>query len=213
MVQKKLIEKFGNVINHMSCVYINEGEKHLRALTEKVMPRRVALEIGTYQAVSACILSEYFQKVITLDIEEQPLAKDIINFLDVKNVSRIIVKSREDEIEIVRRAFDNVEMDEIIDMVFIDGEHFHGELAKDWDMVKDKCNNILIHDYDPYFKEVFDFVNSIEGWDKQVSSSFILLTAKQDGLSKFIPSIKSDNEEIQQPEIKEKKKRGRPARI
>lgn len=173
MIQNKLIDKFGNHINHMSCVYPDKnGEKRLREMCQKINPRRTVLEIGTYQGVSACIMSEYFDKVLTIDIKRQDLTNEIIDFCGcTEKISNYVIGDRKEEKSLV----DKLCKDNDLDMIFIDGEHTHYELSKDWDMLNSKCSSILIHDYDPYYKDVYDFVNKIEGWEKQVNGSFVLL--------------------------------------
>ena len=199
-VKKKLIEKFGGCINHMSCVYLNDGENVLKRLAGKIKLRRAVLEIGTYQGVSACVLSELFKDVLTLDIIEKPLLKDIIT--DYGNVCFIKAKNRIDEKSIVDKLFKNYE----IDLVFIDGEHFNGELAKDWDMVQGKCDNILIHDYSPAFPEVYDFINdkAKSGYYMTTEGTFALLVKANHEIN-----VKATTKEkpVKKTEEKPKKKR------
>lgn len=179
MVQKKLIEKYGNVINHMSCVYINEGEKHLRALVEEIKPqRRTCVEIGTYQGVSACILAEYFERVLTIDIAKQKLTDEIIGYLGMsQKVDARIVKTDAEKIELINREFDTG----AVDMVFIDGGHSKSQLDLDWKSTCTRATAVLIHDYEQHFKDVFDYVNAIEGWEKRFSGLFALLMRPADG--------------------------------
>lgn len=184
MIKQKLIEKFGGVINHMSCIYLNDGENVLRYFLDKVNPQKV-VEIGTYQGVSAAIISEYAKEVITIDIVDKPLREEIWDFLEVEGITFYKVNSDSQKKRLIESAN--------ADMVFIDGEHFDGELAKDYEMSKDSPA-ILIHDYAPAFREVYDFCNNIGGWEKEHRGTFMLLT-------------KSVNTE------KPKKRRGRPKKV
>lgn len=176
MIKEKLIEKFGSQINHMSCVYLDDGENVLRSYLKDIGKIRTAIEIGTYQGVSACIISEFADKVHSIDIEPRQLTQHIINFLEVENVITYVVENREKEIDIVNDIFEK----ENVDFVFIDGEHFNGELEKDFEMTK-KCKKILIHDYAITFHEVYNFCNQKEkeGYKKDIRGTFCLLT-KQD---------------------------------
>ena len=190
MIQKKLIEKFGNHINHMSCIYLNDGEKHLRSFLEELAPLDTVIEIGTFQGVSACIISEYAKKVMTFDIEKQPLTESIVDFACESKIDLIVGKPSMISAG-VKESFEK----EKIDLAFIDGEHFDGQLKKDFELVKD-CKQILIHDYDPGFPEVYEFCNEITGYKKDVRGSFILLTR-----------------ECETPEKPKGKKRGRKKRL
>lgn len=184
-VQKKLLEKFGNAINHMSCVYINEGEKHMRHLVGNAkIKRRTCIEIGTWNAVSACILGEFFDRVVTIDIAKQPLAETIIDFLGMRGkVFTHIVKNDEAKIDIINREFETG----LVDMVFIDGGHSKSQLNLDWNATKDKCCSILIHDYEQHFTDVYDYVNAISGWEKSFSGLFAMLSRREEG--EYKPAI------------------------
>ena len=182
MMQKKLMEKFGNHINHMSCVYLHDGENCLRHFLEKLKPLKEVIEIGTYQGVSACILAEYAEKVYTFDIEKQKLTDDIISFAGNGKVKAFIVKNRKTEAEDINKILDKNK----VDLVFIDGEHFHGELEKDYEMVKD-FKTILVHDYHPDFKEVYDFCNGLKYCKLESKGTFCLLTKKEDAKKEIKP--------------------------
>lgn len=201
MIQQELIDKFGGIINHMSCIYLRDGERHLRSFLEELKPMDTIIEIGTYQGVSACVLADYAKRVFTYDIKNinSDLKNEIVNFLNAQNVYCFIGKPKEIEIQI-QRVFKK----EKVDLCFIDGEHFGGELEKDFDMCKE-CNRIIIHDYATSFREVFDFVNSLKGWKKDIRDTFVLLTKE----SKFTENkiIKKQIKNIEKPV---KKKRGRP---
>jgi hypothetical protein len=174
MLKEKLIEKFGNVINYMSCVYCNDGENYLRKFLEQVGEINTAIEIGTFQGVSAAIIAEYAKKVYTIDIEEHILTHQIWSFLDVKNINFYLAPTREDEKSYCASVFKK----EKVDFVFIDGEHFNDGINKDFDMVK-KCKNILIHDHNSDFPEVVEFCKGITGYDKYYGGDFCLLIKKK----------------------------------
>ena len=173
MIKEKLIKRFGDGINHMSCVYLNDGEVYLREALDKVKPTK-AIEIGTYQGVSTAIISEYCKKVWAFDIFNQPLRAEIWNFLKIENIEFDIAKDREAENKTIKKLI----KDEKIDFCFIDGAHFHGELEKDFDACK-ACPNILIHDYTPEFPEVFEFVQKQSHWELTEYPAFALLQKKK----------------------------------
>ena len=193
MIKQKLIDKFGGVINHMSCIYLNDGETHLRKFLKKVKPKNV-IEIGTYQGVSAAIIAEYAKLVYTIDIIDKPLKKDIWNFLDIKNIEFVKIKNNNQKKDFIQKTD--------ADMIFIDGEHYNGELKNDFEISK-HVKYILIHDYAPSFKEVYDFCNNIKGWQKETSGTFCLLT--KDSFGEEIEETK----QIQPEDIVKPKKRRR----
>lgn len=169
MIRQKLIDKFKNDAVHMSCIYLGNSEEDLRYFLEKHKPKNV-IEIGTYQGVSAAIISEYADEVYTVDVEVKALLADILQYLEIKNVYFIPVENRKDEIKEIKDIFKMKK----IDFVFLDGEHFNGELKKDYEMTKE-CSKILIHDYSPAFKEVYDFCNNLKGYTMEVRGTFCML--------------------------------------
>jgi hypothetical protein len=139
-------------------------------MCEHVPNKGVCIEIGTFQGVSALVLSEIFEKVYTFDIEKQPMTDEIINYFPdhAEKIETCIVSSRADEVKKVKPLV------KIADMVFIDGEHFHGELKRDFKMVSG-CPCILIHDYAEDFPEVYNLVNNIKGYRVIKDVNFALL--------------------------------------
>lgn len=175
MIKEKLTEKFGTIINHHSCVYLNEGEDMLRYFLQKVKPENV-IEIGTYQGVSTAIISEY-ANVFSFDIREQPLRQEIWNFLELKNITYNLIKNNEEKKEKIIKLLNT----ESIDLCFIDGKHDGGQPESDFEICK-QCKNILFHDYSPAFKEVYDFCNKesiLKFYDREIKESFCLLTQKE----------------------------------
>ena len=197
MIQQKLIEKFGGVINHMSCIYLRQGEKHLRSFLEELKPMDTIIEIGTYQGVSACVLAEYAKKVYTFDIKEKELTGNIINFLNITNIASIIMSESS-----IKKYIKDLFKHQKIDLCFIDGEHFNGEIEQDFEMCKE-CKNILIHDYAPSFKEVYDFANNLKGYKKDVRDTFVLLTKVETG-KEIKEKISQQIENIEKPKKKRK---------
>lgn len=169
-LKEQLIAKFGKHINHMSCIYLNDGEKWLREYMKELPSLNTCIEIGTYQAVSSCILAQYFEIVYTIDIEKQKLTEPIIDFCKAKNISLNIIKNQKQKKDLIDTIFESKK----VDLCFIDGEHFNGEFKKDFDLCK-KSKYILVHDYEKSFPEVYSFCNSLKGYKKVIKGSFCLL--------------------------------------
>jgi hypothetical protein len=189
MIKEKLMSKFGNHINHMSCIYLRDGETRLRSFLDGKKFNTI-IEIGTYQGVSAAVLSEYADKVYTFDIKKQELTDKIIEYLKIKNINSIIMSPSS-----IKKYIKDLFINQKIDLCFIDGEHFNGELKKDYEMCKE-CDNILIHDYSESFPEIYDFINSLKGYEKTVNDTFVLLRR----------SVKSKKTEKPEKKIKKEKK-------
>lgn len=183
MIQEKLLQRFGNAINEMSCVYIGDGENSLRHFL-KGKTFNTIIEIGTYQGVSTAILSEYAKKVYAIDIVDLPLRKDIFKFLGVNNVEFYKCKT---EFADKEKCIKNILSTEKVDLVFIDGDHWGEALEQEFNLVKD-VKNILIHDYEVAFPVVYDFCNNLvnRGYDIEPKNLFCMATKK---------AIKNDNKQ------------------
>lgn len=188
MIKNKIVEKYGHAGIHHSCVYLDNGEQILRNILEQLKPLRTVIEIGTYQGVSAAVISEYAEKVHTFDIVFMPLRMKILRHLGIKNISCHVVKNNtEKELEI-NKIFET----EKVDLCFIDGEHSKGQPPIDFEICR-QCDQILMHDYSEAFDEVYKFCNDLEGYEKKISGTFCLLTKKSESA----------------PKVNIKKKRGR----
>lgn len=127
-----------------SAVSLRDGEDIFRHFLEGKGYRTV-LEIGTYKGVSAACMSQYCDKVITIDLAHGQLEAggtpfDRQAFWDTAGVSNV-------ELHLVR---DNAEKAKLIaslefDFAFIDGAHDH-TVRDDFEMVR-KCGRALFHDY------------------------------------------------------------------
>jgi hypothetical protein len=166
-VQQRLIEKFGDKINQMSCVYIADGENSLRHFLNGKKFKTI-IEIGTYQGVSTAILSEYAEKVHALDIADLPLRKDIFSYLGINNVEFHHV---DPDINGKEMLMNEIFEKEQVDFVFIDGDHWGKSLEEDF-RISSKCDKILIHDYEPTFPVVFDFCNNLKGYKTESKNLF-----------------------------------------
>lgn len=158
-------EQYGGSILRKSALSIRDGA----GVLEKVLGGRqykTVLEIGTYRGVSAAEMSQYCEKVITIDLIDGKLegngeAVDREGFwrgLGVNNIELHLVKDNADK----ARLIEGLEFD----FAFIDGAH-DATVALDFEMVK-KCGAVLFHDYCKRNKPgapnyVYDFVSSLKG--------------------------------------------------
>lgn len=103
--------------------------------------RKIAVEIGTYRGLSASLMAQYFDKIITIDINVHDEVKPLFQKLGlVDKVIPYAVKSLEAKAGILA----NIDFD----FAFIDGDHTTGEPLKDFNLVG-RCGRVLFHDYCP----------------------------------------------------------------
>lgn len=110
------------------------------------------LEIGTFHGITAILLSQYFDHVYCVSIDEMPVMKrELVDFLDIKNISFYDAKDNAD-----KAAFVNALK---FDFCYQDGDHTHDTLT-DFDLVK-RCGRVLFHEYWPLQPSVWNLVNSL----------------------------------------------------
>lgn len=123
------------------------------------------LEIGTYKGATAACMSQYCDRVVTIDLVQGRLEQtdplfsrtDFWKRLEIDNIDLVLVESDEQKKQIVEQLD--------FDFVFIDGGHLFDQVKFDYEVTK-HCKNILFHDY-TYNKKsgdngVRDFVNTLD---------------------------------------------------
>jgi hypothetical protein len=119
-------------------------------LIEQNIRGRCCFEIGTWNGLTAAVLSSFFDRVVTVDIAHNPLKHEILDFLDIRNVTCIDIA-------------DNVEKKKLaddlrFDFAYLDGDHANDTKA-DFEMSK-KCGQVLFHEVWPFQPPVWDLVHS-----------------------------------------------------
>ena len=99
-------------------------------------PIKLAVEIGSHKGLSANVLAEYADRVVTIDVKDW--GKWNVAEEKLHKVERIIISSEAEE----RAILDSLNFD----FAFIDGDHHAEAVIKDFDMVR-KCGRVLFHDY------------------------------------------------------------------
>jgi hypothetical protein len=116
---------------------------------------KVCLEIGTYHGITAIVLSQYFDKVICVSVDNDPKAlmkREIVEHLGLQNAIEFHdCTSNAHKTDIVN-ALD-------FDFAYMDGDHTH-DTPEDWALVK-RCGRVLFHEYWPLQAPVWNLVNSL----------------------------------------------------
>lgn len=132
--------------------------------------RKVCVEIGTYEGLTAVVLAEKCVRIETFDIRDY-LAKYKIWYMQNKkrNINFHLVTGDAEKSNLINQ------MD--FDFAFIDGSHMEG-VVKDFEMVK-KCGSVLFHDYNnqnPELKvkyhHVIDLVDSLPKDEVEIKPPF-----------------------------------------
>ncbi len=115
---------------------------------------KCALEIGTYNAITAIVLSQFFEQVIcvSVDLDQRHIIKrEIVKFLGITNIT-------------FHDCQDNAEKAAIVnglefDFCYSDGDHTH-DTYTDFELVK-RCGKVLFHEVWPIQAPVWNLVHSL----------------------------------------------------
>jgi predicted O-methyltransferase YrrM len=104
------------------------------------------LEIGTFRGVNAAFMSQFVERVITIDLKNGQLERhgeffDRRGFWDSLGVKNVDLHQVEDDAEKARIC-----ATEQYDFAFIDGDHEGTAPALDFELVR-RCGTVLFHDY------------------------------------------------------------------
>ena len=115
----------------------------------------VALEIGTYHGITALLLAERFDKVISVSVDDEDpgrlLKRELAEFTGTKNIEFYDAKDNREKGEIVRALS--------FDFAYSDGDHMRDTIA-DWKLVN-RCGRVLFHEVWPLQPAVWNLVNSL----------------------------------------------------
>ena len=110
------------------------------------------VEIGTWCGLTAIILARHFKEVITIDTEDHPLKRQILDHLGIDNVLCVEAGSREEKAAILR--------DLPFDAAYLDGDHTN-DTEFDFDLVS-RCQRVMFHEYWPPQQPVWQLVNRLK---------------------------------------------------
>lgn len=128
------------------CSVMMEFEHFLRRIAPpkggKDGRRTCCLEIGTYNGISAIVLSQYFDRVVCVSVDERPgelLKHRIVKYLGIDNIRFFDCKDNDAKKAVVQQLD--------FDFCYMDGDHANDTYA-DWEMVR-HCGKVLLHEVWP----------------------------------------------------------------
>ncbi len=149
---QKIIRKFGKVAFGRSSACM-EFESFLRQIRAG-RTDGTCLEIGTFHGISAIVLSQYFDNVVCVTIEDagaKIIFPQLVSFLGIKNIQYCNVKDNGEKARLIDQLG--------FDFCYQDGDHTNDTLT-DFELVK-RCGNVLFHEYWPLQPPVWNLVNSL----------------------------------------------------
>lgn len=123
-------------------------------ITEVAKSDMTCLEIGSYNGISALVLSQYFRRVVCVSIDDRPgelLKHRIIAALGVENIDFIDAENNDEKAAIIRELN--------FDFCYQDGDHLN-DTHSDFELSK-RCGRVLLHEYWPLQPAVWNLINEL----------------------------------------------------
>lgn len=95
------------------------------------------VEIGTLKGLTAIVLSRYFERVVTIDIVDDPLKHEIAASLGIHNIEFLTVKDNAEKASVINGME--------FDAAYVDGDHAR-DTESDFALVK-RCGCVLFHEH------------------------------------------------------------------
>lgn len=111
------------------------------------------VEIGTFNAITAVVLSEFFDHVTTFDILPNTKKAQVVNAAGKDNITLVDVENNAEKAALI----ESLEFD----CAYLDGDHAH-DTWDDFDLVK-RCGRVIFDEYWPQQKPVMDLVDALKG--------------------------------------------------
>ena len=122
-----------------------------RMLREHDISGSTCFEIGTWNGLTAVVLSQFFDRVVTVDIASNKIKHDIIAHCGITNIECFDIADNAGKGPILR-GLD-------FDFAYLDGDHAH-DTESDFDMTR-RCGRVLFHEAWPFQSPVWSLVNAL----------------------------------------------------
>lgn len=140
-------EMFGGAPFRRSSVFHGLG----KFLKDSDIRGRRCFEIGTWNGLTAAVLSRHFDEVVTVDIAHNGLKHEILSFLGVTNVRCVDIRDNPEKVRVAEETE--------FDFAYLDGDHAN-DTDSDFKLTK-HCGRVLFHECWPHQDPVWQLVNRL----------------------------------------------------
>jgi hypothetical protein len=147
-----VFQAFGAEVFRRSSVFHGLG----KFLADNDVRGKCCFEIGTWNGLTAALLSRHFEHVVTVDIAPQAIKRDILSHLGIKNVECIDITSNEKKPGVLK---DIAKAGRTIDCAYLDGNH-HEDTESDWLLTK-HVGRAIFHECWRFQSPVWSLVQSL----------------------------------------------------
>lgn len=145
-------ERFGAQVFRRSSIFHGLAQ----FLVDNKISGECCLEIGTWNGLTAAVLSRHFRRVVTLDIAHNAIKHEILDHLGIKNVECVDIEGNEDKPVVMENLR---KRGLIVDCAYLDGNHAE-DTEEDWALTRDCCR-VLFHEVWPFQSPVWGLVHSL----------------------------------------------------
>lgn len=128
----KVMQRFGVEVFRRSSIFHGLDE----FLSANNVRGKVCFEIGSWNGLTAVVLSRYFERVVSVDIVHNELKHEIVKHLGIKTIRFLDIEDNKDKAKVAKQWG--------FDFAYLDGDHA-ADTEDDWDLVKD-CGRVLFHE-------------------------------------------------------------------
>lgn len=147
-----VFKRFGAQVFRRSSVFHGLG----KFLADNRIKGECCFEIGTWNGLTAAILSRHFQKVVTVDIAHNDVKHDILRHLEITNVECVDIKDNVFKSIVLK---DLEERGIKVDCAYLDGNHAE-DTEEDFGLVQ-KYGRAIFHECMPWQSPVWSIVHSL----------------------------------------------------
>ena len=147
-----VFQNFGASVFRRSSVFHGLG----RFLAENNVRGECCFEVGTWNGLTAAILSRHFDHVVTVDIAHNAIKRDILAHLDIRNVECIDIRSNEEKPGVLK----GMEKRGLkIDCAYLDGNH-REDTEQDFSFVR-RYGRAIFHEAWIFQSPVWSLIHSL----------------------------------------------------
>jgi hypothetical protein len=143
----KVFERHGAGVFRRSSVF--HGLR--RFLTEKGVRGRTCFEVGSWNGLTAVVLSRFFDRVVSVDIAHNKLKHQVVRELGIDNVEFIDIADNDAKARLVPTLE--------FDCAYLDGDHAN-DTELDWNLTR-RCGRVLFHEVWPFQAPVWNLVQRL----------------------------------------------------
>ena len=124
-----------------------------RFMTERGIRGRSCFEVGTWNGLTAAVLSRYFDRIVTVDIAHNPLKHQVLRHLGITNVTCVDITDNAEKAQVWKKYGGD------FDFAYLDGDHAN-DTETDFDMLKG-CERVLFHEAWPWQDPVWSLIHRL----------------------------------------------------